>query len=122
MRARRRAGEPWAATLGPWLMLSWVGLLSEPPFQPRFEPEARSADSVAATWCDDRAPEAVPLEEASPRQLRALPGIGRGRARALIEAGQRRGAALELADWSALPGLGGRTLDEVRRALEARGP
>ena len=114
MCARRRAGDSWAATLGPWLVLLWIGLWRGLYPSP--------ANPATATWCDGRPPAAVSLERSTPRQLRALPGIGRGRARSLVEAGHGRGAALELADWSSLPGLGGRTLTEVRRALEARGP
>lgn len=134
MGAQRRAGDPWPTTLGLWLVLLWggplAGLLAGPlavrwgasgasAAQPGAQPAAQPA---AGAWCDFRAPAAVPLSEASPRQLRALPGIGQGRARALVEAGQRRGAALGLADWGALPGLGPQTLAEVRRHLEAREP
>ena len=130
MGAQRRAGDPWPTTLGLWLVLLWsgplAGLLAGPlavrwgaPWAPAAQPAAQPA---AGAWCDLRAPAAVPLSEASPRQLRALPGIGRGRARALVEAGQRRGAPLGLADWGALPGLGPQTLAEVRRHLEARAP
>lgn len=108
-RALRRAGDPWRTTALVWLFGLWSSFLGADPPVPR------------AAWCDLRGPALVPLDEASARQLRALPGIGSGRARDLIEAGQRRGAALELSDWASLPGLGAKTLAVVRRQLAARG-
>lgn len=127
--AERRRGDAWRATIGLLLFLSWLELLG--PQLANLQRSLLVAAGVAdcgpsgegsAAWCDSRSPGSVPLPAANARQLRALPGIGRGRARELVELGQRRGAALELDDWSVLPGLGGRTLDGVRRYLEARDP
>lgn len=80
----------------------------------------RSLGPELPTWFDSRPLEAESIESAGPRLLRALPGIGAGRARAIVELGFERGAAVGLDDWESVPGIGGATVARVRRmwALE----
>jgi hypothetical protein len=125
LQRRARGADPWLATVALGLGLLWLDQVAgDGAGGGAFDGAVDGASAGAsggATWCDLRPVDAVPPGEANARQLRALPGIGRGRARDLIEAGQRRGAPVPLADWAALSGIGAGTVAEVRRFLQAGG-
>jgi len=64
---------------------------------------------AAAAVASPRAP-----EFAAPRLLRALPGLGVGRARTVADARWRAGGHLPLASWGSLRGIGPVTLKTLR--------
>lgn len=85
-----------------------------------------SADRVQALGSpppgplDPRAPGAH-LDGFAARELRALPGIGRGRAQRVVAQRAERGGHLALADWTAIDGVGPTTVDRLRADLERAG-
>jgi len=104
---RRQSEAAWVLVLIGW-MAAQAGSRWSPRAKPDLAtPEPGSSRSVASGS----------LETRSPRDLRALPGIGEVKALAIARERWRlrsTGQALEL---TALPGIGPKTADAVRRML-----
>jgi competence protein ComEA len=81
---------------------------------PREPPEAALRARMPDGFLDEGPPD---LQRASPRQLRALPGIGETRALAIARSRREEGPIQGAADLERIRGIGPATAGRVRAAL-----
>ncbi|MBK7642903.1 MAG: helix-hairpin-helix domain-containing protein [Planctomycetes bacterium] len=111
---------PASANTPAWLLVLAGALFATALLEqfPRNPSEAELRARVPEGFLEERLPDPA---HASPRELRALPGIGETRALAIARSRHAEGPFRELGELERIHGIGPATVERVRSVLEAPG-